>query len=233
MLTQFESKTKDPLKTQKSKQKNQQQQPTPSGRRTPEMSPFPPFFLLLSSTSLPFSLHLFHCRSAFSRVDTAQLHFPIRQQPTTTPVPTLARPNTFNSPSTPVPRATVSHEVATNQEATAPSPQLTLPFPIPPTFEFPAWRAGVLQVSTNLNPRCGLPLRNPPPCSERGATRNQPQFHPSEPFPTPTPHNHKHNHPHKTKTGGKEFEGTPKPLSSVRTSHPAKKIILLQSSIAK
>ena len=49
------------------------------------------------------------------------------------------------------------------------------------------------------------------------------QSHPSEPFPTPTPHNHKHNHIHKTKTGGKEFEGTLKPLSSVSASHPAKK----------
>ena len=60
MLTQFESKTKDPLKTQKSKQKNQknqQQQPTPSGRRTPEMSPFtsPPSF---SFSPQPLSLSL-------------------------------------------------------------------------------------------------------------------------------------------------------------------------------
>jgi hypothetical protein len=62
------------------------------------------------------------------------------------------------------------------------------------------------------------------PTTLLGARRHQQtaQSHPSELFPTPTPHNHNHNHTHKTKTGGKEFQGTLKPLSSIPASHPAK-----------
>ena len=141
MLTQFESKTKDPLKTQKSKQKNQknqQQQPTPSGKRTPEMSPFtspPSFSFSPQPLSLSLSIHFIAGLPfrGWTRLNPTS-QFANNQQPPQ--YQRLLDPTPSTALQCPFPGPLSATKSPPTKEAAAPSPQLTLPFPIPPLLSF-------------------------------------------------------------------------------------------------
>ena len=108
----------------------------------------PPFFLPLLDFSPFLSLRLSHCRSPFSRVDTAQPHSPTQQQPTTIPTPALAPPNTSNSPTAPLPQARSCYQLVKRPRLLFNPPSL---FPSPPLLSFQLGGLKELKTENFLN----------------------------------------------------------------------------------